>query len=97
LPIPGSARFTGSYWEGAEGEAFSVSPTLTGSKGDALVSVGYRLHRADYLSRETTQHGVDLTADFSLANGLRASVQLRADASDTLRSEQLRLQLYRRF
>jgi hypothetical protein len=97
LPFVASMRIAASYWEGSEGDAFSIGPTLSGSRGDARISVGYRLYRADFLSRETTQHGADLSADFPLAGGLRASLQLRGDLSDTLRSEHVRLQVYRRF
>lgn len=92
-----AGRIGASYWTGDGGNTVSLSSTLTRSWRDTRLSLGYRLYRSDYLSRQSNQHGIDATLDVPLGNALRASVLLRTGLSDTLRSEELRIQLSRIF
>jgi hypothetical protein len=65
--------------------------------GRAFWSFGYELLRTDFLARATTEHHAEASADVPLGDRSRLYLQLRAGFGSTLSSQELRVQLSRRF
>jgi len=86
-----------SYWRGDFGSSLSVSPRLTRSWGRAYWTLGYGVVRNDYLSRTSTEHQVAISSDLPWGTNTHVYFQLRAGFGSTLRSQDLRIQISRRF
>jgi len=96
--LPGVAAIGSlSRWGGPTGEIISATPGAYVSLGQIRVRATYRFRRAVFLERENITHGLDFSTDLSLGNGLRGSVRVGGQWGASLRSQTIRLTLYRTF
>jgi hypothetical protein len=99
--LPGLSGVSGSgsvsRWGGPNGEVITVAPGVHYSLGRLRIRATYRFRHTALLERESTTHGLDFSTDLALGNGLRGSVRLGGQSGATLRSQTIRVTLYRTF